>query len=391
MPLPARPRERPEAWGTSPADAALAVVVTLVVVSEFNAQSVADPLLAGVVGTPVLLSLAWRRRVPTGVAIAVCTVGLGLAGTAPGEFPPQLYFLAVLLALCSCAAWTAGRRTVVAGATTLALVTATHVLTGDGDSGDFLPWLVWGAPWFAGRLVRRRTLEAAAIAVRAMEIERHRDAAVREAAAKERDRIARALHDVVAHAVSLMVVQAGAERMALGAGSARTTAALAAVEEAGREALTQLRTMLTVLREGSDELPALAPQPDLEQVPELVAHLRAAGLPVQLHMTGEATQPLPTGVSLSAYRIVQEALTNVLKHAPGTPTMVTVQHARDALLVEVVNEAPRVPTMRSDGTGRGLVGMRERAALHGGEVTAGACSTGWRVAARLPVRDSALT
>ncbi len=216
MNLAAPWRPRLEAWGTSPEDAVLAVAVTVVASSEFGPQWVADPLVAGLMGVPVLLSLAWRRRFPALVAVAVCTFGLLLAVSAPGEFAPQFYFFAVLVAVYSCGAWTTGRRAVLGGAVTFALISVAHIWTGDGDAGDFLPWLVWGAPWFAGRLVRRRTLEAAASGRRAAELEQQRDAAVREVASRERNRIARELHDVVAHAVSVMVVQAGAERLALG-------------------------------------------------------------------------------------------------------------------------------------------------------------------------------
>ena len=302
MQLAVRGQSRLEAWGTSPADAALAVVVTVVVISDFGPQWVAEPLVARLIGVPVLLSLGWRRRFPVSVATAVCALGLALAVTAPGQFPPQFHFLAVLVAVYSCAAWTTGRQAVLGGATTLVLITVGHVLTGDGDAGDFLPWLVWGAPWFAGRLVRRRTLEAAASARRAAQVEQQRDAAVREAAAQERDRIARELHDVVAHAVSVMVVQAGAERLALGNASPRTTAALEAVEDAGRQALTELRAMLAVLRAGREETPPHAPQPGLDQLPALVEQLRGAGLPVQLRVTGSPASSLPPGVALSAYR-----------------------------------------------------------------------------------------
>lgn len=197
MQFAVREGSRLEAWGTSPADAALAVVLTVVVISDFGPQWVAEPLVARLIGVPVLLSLAWRRRFPVPVATAVCALGLALAVTAPGQFPPQFYFFAVLVAVYSCAAWTAGRQAVLGGAITFSLITVGHVLTGDGDAGDFLPWLVWGAPWFAGRLVRRRTLEATASARRAAQLEQQRDAAVREAAAQERDRIARELHDVL--------------------------------------------------------------------------------------------------------------------------------------------------------------------------------------------------
>lgn len=132
------------------------------------------------------------------------------------------------------------------------------------------------------------------------------------------------------------------------------------MEDAGRQALTELRTMLSVLREGRDDEPALAPQPDVAHVPVLVEHLRSAGLTVRLRVAGDPAPMLPAGVALSAYRIVQEALTNVLTHAPGAHAWVDIVYTDEVLRLEVRNDAPPVPGMRSDGNGRGLIGMRER-------------------------------
>ena len=231
-------------------------------------------------------------------------------------------------------------------------------------------------------MVRRRTLEAAAVATEATLRLHRQEEEARETAARERDRIARELHDVVAHAVSLVVVQAGAERLALGSDATRTRAALDAIETAGRQALVELRAMLAVLRSPGDDASELGPQPGLDDLPALVARVREAGLPVQLAI--EVSQEVPAGVGLSAYRIVQEALTNALRHAP-TRAEVVVRCAEGALCVEVRNPLTGAAMPATGDIGRGLVGMTERATLHGGEVRAGAEVGTWVVRARLPL------
>jgi signal transduction histidine kinase len=180
--------------------------------------------------------------------------------------------------------------------------------------GDFLlPVVIFGGAWFAGRLVRKRQLFAQVFAERARVLERERDANARVAAAEERVRIARELHDAVGHSVSVMVVQAGAERLALGEERPATRDALLAIERTGREALGEMSRLLGILRKEGEGL-ALAPRPSLDQVDALVETVRDAGLPVEVQIKGERT-PLPPGVDVSAYRILQEALTNVVKHA----------------------------------------------------------------------------
>jgi signal transduction histidine kinase len=328
-------------------------------------------------------TLAWRRRYPVAVAIVVCALNFGFSATAPGQFPPQLFLIPLVLAVYAVAAHTGGRTAWLGAAMTLALIVAGHAVSRDGEALDFLPWLVWGASWFAGSLVRRRTLDAAAVVSEATLRAHRQEEHAREAAARERDRIARELHDVVAHAVSLVVVQAGAERLVLGADAPRTRAVLDAIENAGRQALVELRAMLAVLRSPDDAGSAeMGPQPGLDELPALAARVRDAGLPIDLDV--DVPGGVPPGVGLSAYRIVQEALTNALKHAP-TSTHVEV-HCRDgALSVEVRNPLVQAADQVDSGTGRGLVGMRERAMLHGGEVHAGVVSGMWVVRARLPL------
>jgi signal transduction histidine kinase len=373
-------------WRTSVLDVLLTVALLVLVVGELVEDDTRQPPVVGGLVVAALLTLPWRRAAPSAVAVVVLLASLLLGATADGEFPPQLPFLADLLVLYTAAANLRGRRLWVTGAVTFALVLAAHVATGDGDPGDFLPALVWGAPWAAGRLVQRRTLEAAASASRAAQLEQGREGDLREAAVRERDRIARELHDVVAHGVSLMVVQAGAERLRLGldpAADPRTLEVLDAVETAGRTALVELRAMLAVLR-AEEEPGGHVPVPDLPELPRLVERVRAAGLPVTLD--GQVPDGLPAPMSLSAYRIVQEALTNVVKHAPGQRTTVDVRQDAATLVITVRNALPAVQPQPVDGRpGRGLVGMSERAGLLGGKVDAGRRGEHWVVRVELPV------
>ncbi len=347
------------------------MVVTAIMAVDLG--QAARPGLALLLVIPAGLSLGWRLRAPLVPLLLICLTNLVLMATAPGQFGPQTIVFGVLVALYTAAAQLRGRTALVVGGLSLAALWVAHVLTKEGDLGDFLPFVVWGVPWLAGRLVRRQALTARAAGARAalLEVE------AREATGRERDRIARELHDVVGHAVSLMVVQAGAERMALGDTAPRTTAALLAVEASGRQALVELRAMLGVLRAtGSGH--ELAPQPDLGGVPALVEAVRTAGLEVQVSVTGDP-QAVSAGVGLAGYRVVQEALTNALRHGAGT-AQVQVR-VGDAVEVEVRNGLGHgVPV----GAGRGLTGMRERVELFGGTLSAGPVDGEWVVAARLP-------
>jgi signal transduction histidine kinase len=225
--------------------------------------------------------------------------------------------------------------------------------------------------------VRGRQLRAEALAARAELLERHASDAVLE----ERARIARELHDLVAHNVSVMVVQAGAERHSLPGDQTETRDTLAAIEQSGRQALAEARRLLGVLRRDG-EPDDLEPQPGLEQLGALVEHVRRAGLNVDLAVEGERA-PLPAGLDLCAYRIVQEGLTNALKHAgAGASAQVRVAYAPAALEIDVRDDGRGGEI---DGAGHGLIGMRERVALYGGELEAGPRpGGGFGVHARLP-------
>ncbi|MFD6417621.1 sensor histidine kinase [Streptomyces sp. NPDC060194] len=265
---------------------------------------------------------------------------------------------------------------------------------------------VGAAGWCAALAVRARRAHRAAVGERGWLLEREREAAARAAVDAERARIAAELHDVVSHNVSLMVVQAGAAREVLATLPDEAAAAMSAVETAGRNTMTELRHLLGLLapaQDGTDEpygsdaaraVPAVAdPQPTLARLGALVDRFAFAGLPVEARISGDP-RPLPSGVDVTAYRIVQEALTNALKHGDGAKAQVSVRYTDRALRVEVLNGGPSVLTgdppgpapAATTGTGRGLLGLRERVALYGGDLDARRrLGGGFRVRARLPL------
>jgi len=254
----------------------------------------------------------------------------------------------------------------------------------------FIPML-FGITWLAGYALRSRAEEAVAAAehaeaaeVRAAQAEREREASARIAVAEERARIARELHDIVAHSVSVMVLQVGAVRHTLPDTLTDEADALQDVEQMGRTALAEMRRLLGAMRSDSDGL-ELAPQPSLDGLDALAAAVERAGLPVRVHIDGEPFR-LPPAIDLSAYRIVQEGLTNALKHAHASHADVTVRYSPDELQIEVRDDGPGAAP--SDGHGHGLVGIRERVKIYGGEMTAGAAlDGGFVLSTRLPIGD----
>ena len=232
--------------------------------------------------------------------------------------------------------------------------------------------------------LRSREERAADLERRAADLERERDEREREAVAEERARIARELHDVVGHSIGVMMAQTGAARFLVSENPARARDALLVVEDAGRQALTEMRHMLEVLREDG-ETDALGPQPGLRELEPLVAAGRASGLDVDLEVEGTPSA-LPVGIQLAAYRIVQEALTNVRKHAGTARAVVVVRHSPGVLDLSIENDGPPVSANGSGPAGgHGLIGMRERVALYGGEIAVGPrAQGGYSVRARLP-------
>jgi signal transduction histidine kinase len=265
------------------------------------------------------------------------------------------------------------------------IVIVVYNIPGPLPVGDFvfIP-LRFAVAWVAGWALGERAERAEAAEERAAQAERDREAAARIAVAEERSRIARELHDIVAHAVSVMVLQVGAVRHKLPDALAEDREALRSVERAGRTALAEMRRLLAAMRREGDEA-ELLPQPGLDGLDSLLDDIGRAGLPVELHVDGEPF-PLPRGIDLSAYRIVQEGLTNALKHARASDADVTVRYRPDELKIEVRDNGQGGAT--SDGLGHGLVGIRERVKIYGGEMSAGtATGGGFVLSTRLPLRD----
>ncbi len=336
-----------------------------------------EPWLHALLAPLFLSPLAVRRRVPL-LAFAAAVTGLVVLDADAA----LSLFGAVVLASYSVGAAVAGRRAYLVPATAAALFTGLAV-GGEAVPSDFVAFgLFFGGPWWVGRLVRQRVRQAEEL-VRLAERERERETA--SAVEEERARIARELHDIVSHSISVISVQTQAVRRRLGPQNERERADLRAVETAARQAMAEMRRLFGVLRaDGSP--PELTPQPGLAQLDRLVAQVRGSGLPLELEVEG-ASVPLPPGVDLAAYRIVQEALTNVVRHAGAARTRVRLRYGDSELELTVEDDGPGA----HDGTagGHGLVGMRERVALYGGVLETGSANgRGFRVHARLPFREA---
>jgi signal transduction histidine kinase len=333
---------------------------------------------------PMTLALAWRVRAPLAVLAVIAGTFLPAALLFPLSGDAAFgVWVALLVALYSVGAHAGGWQALAGVLAMLAVVFGVVAADPEGaDPGSYVFFLfVVGGPWLAGRAIRHRRVSERHLEARALAAEREREEKARAAVAEERVRIARELHDVVAHAISVIVVQARGGRRSLAAEPEEAREAFDSIEASGVEALAEMRRLLGMLRKGDEEL-ALAPQPSLRHLDTLVAQVREAGLPVELSVEGEPTA-LPPGVDLSAYRIVQEALTNALKHAGPATARVLVRYGLEDLEVEVTDTGRR--PAGGDGTGHGLVGMRERVTLFGGELEAGRREGGFAVRARLPL------
>ncbi len=320
------------------------------------------------------LGLAYRRRWPVLVGIgtpAVLVLREHVATVAGGPGPPAA-LLPWLCALYALAVWTS-RAWFLAGLSIYVVI-------------DLVPWPGVNSSGFGftvltsfGMLMVRMIVGSRDQALRLAE--RERQVAAREAVVEERARIARELHDVVAHHVSTMVLQAGAERRAVESGE--TQDVLAGIEQVGRSALREMRRMVEMLRQGDPD--ELAPQPRLGEVQMLVEQLRSAGMDVAMSVEG-TPRDLPEGIELSAYRIVQEALTNALKYAGGAGTRVRIGYGADALELEILDAGGAARDPGEASGGHGLVGMRERVAMYGGTFEAGRVrGGGFGVRVLLPV------
>jgi signal transduction histidine kinase len=334
------------------------------------------------------LPLAWRLRYPIATVVVITAAGgLLVAVAAPHQAPFEV-FIGSVLASYSIGAHTAGRHRWLGLGLMFGVGLPFMVAAGSNGmpTGNALAPIAWltGA-WAVGAIIRGRRLRTAELEQLTAELAQQRDLQAQAAVAVERGRIARELHDVVAHNVSMMVVQAGAADRVLEGDQPDVRRALAAIAGTGRETVEEMRLLLGVVRD--EGAAGLSPQPGLGDLDQLVSNVRSAGLQVDLRVEGERS-PLSPGVDLSAYRIVQEALTNVLKHAETATVEVTVRYANDAVQVEVCDDGrPRESTA---GGGNGLIGMRERVAMLGGEFRAGARRDGgFAVFARLPTAGPA--
>jgi signal transduction histidine kinase len=367
----------------NPVQVDVALAVVLLVLSElaiwWGRSGVAKEHTVGValIAAVVTGSVAVRRRYPFIVGVGVVALS-----TFQIEFwgDPQLIpsSIAFFLSLYALTVWTTARMFALG----IGLLIAMYLGRAAGPKGSLSHSTFFTVVTLIVMLLIRRVLGDRER--RAQLAERERDVAAREAVVGERARIARELHDAIAHNVSMMVLQAGAERRTLDGQQGGTHAVLQTIEQTGRGALTEMRRLVGMLREdGEDEL---SPQPGLDDLPHLAAQVREAGLPVELAVEGDK-RPLPVGIELSAYRIVQEALTNALKHAGNATASVRVRYGDDTLELEIIDDGPGSVPPIATGGGHGLTGMRERVALYGGRIDTGhKASGGFRVLVLLPVR-----
>jgi signal transduction histidine kinase len=366
-------------------DAAVALVFAALAQLEVWAGDMPGPAGAKMLlALATTLPLAWRTAAPLPAVVATVT-GYAVAvvlGVPADE--PLVPMLAPLLAIYSLGAH-ASRSNIIAGGALAISAYAVASLAGP-DQGTFgfiaISLGVVGAIG-VGRAVRELGFETDLLEARTSQLERERDEMAQVAVAEERARIARELHDVIGHSISVMGVQAGAVRRRLTAEQEAERDALLGVERVGREAVEEMQRLLGLLRANGEE-PATSAALTAERVEEMAAEMRRAGLEVELRVEGEI-ESLPPGRALAAFRILQEALTNALKHAPGARVDVTVRRTPSELRIEVVDDGHLAAAVSPRAGGHGLVGMRERAALYGGTLEAGPrAGGGFEVVARLP-------
>ena len=390
-------------WGIRrPPTSDVLIAVGLVVIGQLVTwlrpgvpSAYAGPRLTNAVLSLLLMSaFAWRRRAPLGVVVWAVTVYF----LTQAVLLHDMTFLAggvPLIALTASAGYHASRpRALVAAALAMVGLVIVTLTTPYLRSVEDLAWNTGFlmVPWLMARGLREREDRAATLSAALVTERATTQAALRRAAAEERARIARDLHDVVAHSVSVMVIQVGAARMQLRAG-ASAEAPLLEAEDVGRQALEDLRRLLGVLRadESADDGPAAGPQPPqpgLSRIDGILARARRAGLRVDIEVVGQPV-PVPAALDLTAYRIVQEALTNTLRHGEATQATVRLTYKPTTLEIDIVDDGTATPGR--NGTGHGLAGISERVALFGGAATAGpVVDGGWRVHAELPLPDPSM-
>ncbi|WP_420717429.1 sensor histidine kinase [Streptomyces sp. WM6378] len=322
-----------------------------------------------------VLPLVWRRRAPVAVTLAVLAAGAAYKLTLDGPGQPLPY--PGLVALYSVAALSPVRKRVSVAALVAVLIAPSVALNTEDAKELLFSFFVFGAAYALGRLTHTRQAYTAAVEDRAAQLERANRIEAEQATARERARIAREMHDILSHAVSIMIVQAEAGPVAVRAAPARAEAAFEAISETGRDAMVQLRRMLGVLREETTPDAPREPQPGTAALPALVERVSLGGGPSVTYETKGAARPLPQATGTTVYRIVQEALTNAVKHAAATTVSVQLAYSEQELTITVRDDgggpgtALVAGTAPGPGTGHGLIGIRERAAAHGGTASAG--------------------
>ena len=377
--LPRRYRSGMLPRGVTRLDVLLAAAVLVIGEVEVILADVAFTPVAMATALVASVSLVFRRVSP--LAVMVVCVGAQVVNQWIGV--PVSNLVAPVLWICI-SVYTVARysslRRAASGELIALCLFATTLFT---DSSDwFFGLVVLGGPWLVGRAIRASATETAELSVRMSDLERDREAEVAAALADERARIARDLHDVIAHSVTVMLVQAGAAQEVMERDPQRADASLSIVQEVGRQALSEMSTLLGMLHEDSDEL-GLSPQPGVEQLETLVRQFAGTGGEVTLDVQGEP-RPLPPGIQVSIFRVVQESLTNSRKHSSARRVRVCLAYAARCVAVEVCDDG----SATGDGQGgqRGVVGMRERVAIYGGTLDAGALpGGGYRVHASIPV------
>ena len=384
------PAPAPRAWRW-PAGSDAALVVLLLAMFVVEIVWFPDPVdgsraVSAVLAVVVVAAVALRGRAPLLALAAVFAAAV--ADVALGGVVQQglAIVVAVLVTVYAVGAHPVRSRAVAGGLLALAAFAVDDVMRNGNASNAVFLFTMIGIPWAAGALACRHRERGRELADLARALEREHRANARLAVLGERTHMARELHDTVAHGVSVMVVQAAVAEHATPGDPAAARAAIEAIAATAQDALAELQRLLGLL-DLDEHAPPRSPQPTLAELDELVARVRRAGLPVTLRVEG-TPEPVPADVATSAYRIVQEALTNVLKHAGRPPTAVVVRYLRGALDLSVDDDGagPATATRAPEDGGHGIVGMRERAALAGGVLEAGPRSAGgYAVHARLPL------
>lgn len=372
-------------WWT---DSLLALFLTFIAFATVGKPSHTDRIIDVGLAPFTSVPIALRRYRPLAVlAVTVAAQVLLLVFSSQVQVP-----LGVIVALYTVAS-RCERPVSIQAATWVALPITLGVVVNTGPHVQrIIPKLaLFAIAWVVGDNVRTRRAYLAELVARAERLEREREEKAERAVGEERARIARELHDVIAHNVSVMVVQASAGEEVFDINPDRARESLSAVASTGRAALAELRRLLGIIRaeEDHEAVDSYTPQPGIERLGELVRQVRETGLEVELSVLGKPCE-MPEAVGLCAYRIVQEALTNTLKHAHASAAQVTVRYVGDALELQVLDDGRATPPVNGNGTtsGHGLIGMRERVALFGGELTARRRpEEGYEVRARIPLAE----